>query len=93
MRQYTNEKGYKKISLIKNGARTKHRVSRLVAETFLLNCAGLPEVNHMDGNKDNNSVTNLEWVSGAENREHDKKEETKWHSLATSIRALREHGC
>lgn len=70
---YQNEKGYYKIDLTKNGERFKHRLNRLVAETFIPNYAGYPEVNHIDGNKENNSVTNLEWVSPRRNREHEQE--------------------
>lgn len=43
---------------------------RLVAEAFIPNPHGLPAVNHKDGNKLNNSVNNLEWISIAENNQH-----------------------
>ena len=85
MKQYRNEKGYKKICLYDGEKYNKHRVNRLVAETFIANYANLPEVNHKDGNKENNSVTNLEWVSGTVNREHDKTEEAKWARSAQHI--------
>lgn len=68
MKTYLNGKGYEKIGLSKNGKSNKHRVHRLVAEAFLPNPYHLPEVDHIDGNKRNNSITNLEWVTGEENR-------------------------
>lgn len=76
MKPYENHKGYLKIGLSKDGKYNKHRVSRLVAEAFIPNPYGLPEVNHIDGNKQNNSFTNLEWVTGEQNRAHDKIMET-----------------
>lgn len=59
--------GYLQVNLCKNGKRKKLCVHRLVAQTFLQNPQNLPEVNHKDEDKTNNSVENLEWVSSKEN--------------------------
>lgn len=65
LRHDTN--GYVSVTL--SGQRS-YRVHRLVAEAFLPNPENKPEVNHIDGNKQNNNVSNLEWVSKSENAIH-----------------------
>ena len=68
------EKGYLRVDLYEqSGNRTHKKVHRLVAEAFIPNPDGKPQVNHKDGNKKNNSYTNLEWVTDAENKEHQKR--------------------
>lgn len=64
------ENGYKYYRLSKNNEKTMHYAHRLVAEAFLDNPNNLPVVNHKDGNKLNNNIDNLEWVSYSENIEH-----------------------
>lgn len=60
-------KGYYLINLNKNGKKKKALVSRLVAKTFVDNPMQKEEVNHIDEDKLNNSVDNLEWVTSKEN--------------------------
>lgn len=72
LKPYVNHNGYLKIGLMKNGKSHKKRVNRLVALAFLPNPYNLPQVNHIDGNKQNNSITNLEWVDNITNRNHEK---------------------
>lgn len=67
---YRNSKGYLKIGLRRNGKTDKHRINRLVAKAFIPNPYDLPQVNHKDGNKENNSYTNLEWTTNEMNRKH-----------------------
>ena len=61
---------YCTVSLSKNGVKKTFAVHRLVAEAFLEKPEGKCEVNHKDGDKHNNRVDNLEWVSQTENRLH-----------------------
>lgn len=62
--------GYCYVGLWKNNKMTNFRVHRIVAITFIPNPQKLPCVNHIDGNKENNSVLNLEWCTYKENIEH-----------------------
>jgi len=65
-----NGKGYKCLPLYINKKPKMKYVHRLVAEAFLPQETGKIFVNHKDGNKSNNSVTNLEWCTKAENQKH-----------------------
>lgn len=62
--------GYLMIYLSKNKKRNYHAVHRLVAINFLENNKNLPEVNHKDGVKTNNIVSNLEWCDRKYNNRH-----------------------
>lgn len=70
-KQYVGGKGYAQVSVsVGKGKHTCVLVHRLVAEAFVPNPDNKPEVNHIDGNKSNNSADNLEWVSSSENKIH-----------------------
>lgn len=64
------EHGYKYYRLSKDGKKKMFYAHRLVAEAFIENPNNLPIVNHIDGNKLNNNVKNLEWVSASDNIKH-----------------------
>ena len=62
--------GYLYVHLRKSGKGNRRLVHRLVAEAFIENNLNKPQVNHIDGNKLNNVVENLEWVTPSENQLH-----------------------
>jgi hypothetical protein len=71
MKVHVDNKGYNRVSLHIDGiGRQTKLVHRLVAEQFLPNPLNLPQVNHIDGNKSNNAVSNLEWCTGQDNVTH-----------------------
>jgi hypothetical protein len=66
----SNDKGYFIISLCKNNISKTNRIHQLVAQHFIPNPDNKPCVNHKDGNKQNNNVSNLEWCTHKENMIH-----------------------
>lgn len=60
-----DHKGYLYVEI----GRKKYKVHRLVAEYFIPNPKNLPQVNHIDCDKTNNNVNNLEWVTNRQNYE------------------------
>ena len=66
----STQQGYKHVTLMIEGKQKRMRVHRLVAETFINNPMNKPYVNHKDGNRINNNVINLEWVTPSENTQH-----------------------
>lgn len=62
---------YSSVCLVdETGKRHATKIHRVIAETFIPNPNNLPCVNHKDGNKRNNDVSNLEWVTYSENMKH-----------------------
>jgi hypothetical protein len=62
--------GYARTELWNKGERRRPSIHRLVAQTFIPNPESKPQVNHLDGNKLNNAVANLEWCTAQENALH-----------------------
>lgn len=65
-----NDKGYLRVFLSKNNKVKTKYVHILIAQTFIPNLENKPQVNHIDCNKQNNRVDNLEWCTGLENMKH-----------------------
>lgn len=70
LKSVDNWNGYMRLNLYKNGRQAKHYIHRLVANAFLNNRNKLPEVHHIDHDKTNNTLKNLEWVSSEENNSY-----------------------
>lgn len=68
IKPYVNQRnGYVYVYLCNEGKEKNIRLHRLVAEAFLDNPYQLPQINHIDGNKQNNQVSNLEWCTASYN--------------------------
>ena len=90
-----NDKGYGRVCIGKKF----YFVHRLVAELYVPNPEGKPQVNHINGDKTDNRSDNLEWVTNKENRSHAVKsklhlqgEDCPWSRLTENdVRYIREH--
>ena len=75
--------GYAQVALYSDEKHRKFLVHRLVATAFVPNPDGKPQVNHINGDKFDNRVENLEWVTASENQHHRydvlKKAKTTWN--------------
>ena len=68
--QRKNKYGYMQVVLMKNNKMKTFLVHRLVAQAFIPNYNSFPQVNHIDGNKANNRVANLQWCTVSHNTKH-----------------------
>lgn len=67
---YVSTKGYVKVEIWENNKRKTTGLHRMVAECYIENPYQKPQINHRDGNKKNNNITNLEWVTQEQNIQH-----------------------
>lgn len=70
LKKYINKRGYYYVRLSKNGKAKSKSIHRFVALAFIENPNNYEQVNHIDGNKKNNNVDNLEWCSSHQNMRH-----------------------
>lgn len=71
LKQAINSHGYPCVTIkFLDGTQKVVTVHRLIAMTFIPNVEGKPQVNHIDGDKRNNNVSNLEWCTASENLKH-----------------------
>lgn len=70
LKPFVTEWGYLSVQLRNNGKKHNKFVHRLVGEAFLEKPDGVVEINHKDGNKKNNYVSNLEWCTSSQNHSH-----------------------
>ena len=70
LRPSVDKDGYERVVLTKDGIRKTYSVHKLVALAFIPNPENKTTINHIDGNKRNNNVSNLEWATEKENQNH-----------------------
>lgn len=71
LKQRIDHTGYMNVTMRDNGGKWRTvKVHRILAQTYIPNPDDKPEVNHIDGVKTNNKLTNLEWVTSKENKQH-----------------------
>ena len=82
LKQRKNNWGYYYVNLSKNGKAYTKTVHRLVGQAFIRNPENKPEINHIDEDKTNNHVSNLEWMSAKENANHGTRNERMAKTLS-----------
>lgn len=85
-----NGQGYLQVTLSIGGVNKKYRIHRLVAEAFIPNPEGKPQVDHIDQDKSNNCVENLRWATGSENITNGYKHREKYYSPVRCVELNRE---
>lgn len=70
LKQHPDKDGYYRVVLWNGKKRLNRILHRLLAQHFICNPKNKPQVNHIDGNKQNNNISNLEWATLSENRRH-----------------------
>jgi hypothetical protein len=87
LNQSTNKHGYLLAALCKNSNAKFFSVHRLVAQAFIPNPFNLPQINHKDENKKNNSIDNLEWCTAKYNNNYGTRKERMFQKINFRQRA------
>lgn len=71
LKPFYKQGGYWRVGLKGAGGKSRHHsIHRLVANAFIANPMDYPQINHIDGNKKNNNISNLEWCNASQNLKH-----------------------
>lgn len=92
LRQGKLKKGYCRVELCKDAIRKPYLVHRLVAEAFIPNPNGFPEINHKDEDKANNNAENLEWCDSKYNINYGMHNKKLSVTKGTVVQAFDENG-
>ena len=84
LKPFKDKDNYFRVCLCENNRRIYRSIHRLVAVEFIPNPENKPTVNHIDGNKQNNCVSNLEWATIKEQNNH---------ALKNKLRIMKNDGC
>ena len=85
LKTHINSAGYMLSNIKIHGVKKRRQVHRMVAKAFIPNPENKPQVNHLDANRTNNRVDNLEWCTGSENTRYSFKIGTILVSVSTKL--------
>lgn len=86
LKQHLGSSGYCQVDLYKYGKQKHYQVHRLVASIFLPNPQNYPCVNHIDENKQNNCISNLEWVTHTYNINYGSRNERASRAISIAMK-------
>ena len=88
LRPRNHKHGYLQVTLYKSGTRKHKLMHRLVAEAFIPNSKNFLEVNHLDENKKNNEMSNLEWCDTKYNVNYGTRNDRVGNKLSKRVKAV-----